>query len=180
MRYASIDMSQFVDYYTKFMKLLEEDEKEIVLRFTPLLKPIFDNRDGLKKFRNNWVGHIQEDDKFEENVADFINRINLPQKMEEYYYMIFAIKTFVDALQIIFDKDLKSLCEKFGKNDENRPLQPNNIDLAYKKFLSKMEDCRENFPKKHKSTIKPDDDLINQLLYKTSFDFDFILNSRPE
>lgn len=146
------------------MKLSNQYEKEVVLCLNPLLKPIFDNQKGLKEFRNNWAGHIQDDDKFEEDIADFIERVELPEDIGTYSYMIFAINVFVDALQTVFAEDFNSLGNKFEKSrDKNPPQQQNDVNWARNELRIQMADCKENLLKKRGSSTELDD-LINLLI----------------
>lgn len=163
-KYSSIEISLFIDYYAGFMKLLDQNEKEAMLCFNPLLEPIFDSQKGLKELRNNWVGHIQDDDKFEENMTDFIKRVDLPEDTGTYCYMIFAINVFVDVLRTIFAEDYNSLHDKVDKNDdENHPHRQNDVNWAHNKLRIRMADCKEKLLEKQKSSTNLADGLVNLL-----------------
>ena len=117
-RYGCVELANFLKYYDKFLGFLNEQQKKSVLCFAGFLKEIFDNRNGLIKLRNNWTAHIQDEDKFSEDITEFIKKMNLPKNIDDYCIMICGVSMFVAALLLLFEEEFQQTRDKFNQSQD--------------------------------------------------------------
>ena len=129
-RYAIVDFSQFIDYYHQLLGNLHGVQKQTALCFVPFLKELFENESGIRKLRNNWVAHIQDDDKFTKDLTELVTETGLPNDPNEYYKMSSGINAFIQAIRLILKDDFQKMTAKFNsRRDFFLTGQIFNIDL---------------------------------------------------
>lgn len=112
-RYAVIELRNFLKYHRSFLKIIDEGKKKIVSDFNPLLEEVFRYKSQIIYDRNNWVGHIKEEgDMIEEkNPEDDI-------KMEDYFKMFFGVSRFYEGITKIFFEEYDNLSKNLSKDED--------------------------------------------------------------
>ena len=113
-RYASIELVNFIDHYNSFLGLLSKKEKTLILDLNSFIEEIFKNKDELKKIRNKWVAHIM-------NRGNFIKELSKPVKhidIQEYIVMINGLDLFINGLHAILVKESQYVANNFSKSED--------------------------------------------------------------
>lgn len=75
-RYMLLELDNFIKYHTSMIGKLTEKQKKYVLCLADFLKEITKNRDTIRKIRNGWIAHIQDEDNFKQDIMDLIRESN--------------------------------------------------------------------------------------------------------
>ena len=153
-RYAHIEYINFIDAYDKLLGIVDLKMKKQLLCFTPLIKPIMDNKEGITIMRNSWIAHIANNDGFDAGMTKLIEDKNLRTDVNSLYVNIMGIISFVHIVEKFFSKEHNSIINKFQNGpDSNRPVQfLNTLKIEYE-FLLMIEASRS---KTHSENINLD------------------------
>ena len=123
-RYAHIEFMNFIKAYEKLLGVVDIKMKEQLLCFTPLIKPIMDNKEGIKNIRNLWIGHIPNNDTLEDGMTKLIKNKKLPTDVNSLCLNIMGIILFVSIVEKLFHEEHNNIINKYQNGpDSNKPLQ---------------------------------------------------------
>ena len=123
-RYAHIEFMNFIKAYEKLLGVVDIKMKEQLLCFTPLIKPIMDNKEGIKNIRNLWIGHIPNNDTLEDGMTKLIKNKKLPTDVNSLCLNIMGIILFVSIVEKLFHEAHNNIINKYQNGpDSNKPPQ---------------------------------------------------------
>ena len=123
-RYAHIEFMNFIKAYEKLLGVVDLKMKEQLLCFTPLIKPIMDNKEGIKNIRNLWIGHIPNNDTLEDGMTKLIKNKKLPTDVNSLCLNIMGIILFVSIVEKLFHEAHNNIINKYQNGpDSNKPPQ---------------------------------------------------------
>ena len=97
LRYACLDLVNFLDQYNYFQPLLDEEEKKLVLAMKPFIEEIFKNEEELRNERNKWIAHVNR-----RYMPTEILTSTAQVSVQDMIIMINGIGLFVKGLEMIF------------------------------------------------------------------------------
>jgi len=118
-RYAILELANFIKYQESLMGKLTKQQKKFVICLNPFLEELITNRVALKKIRDGWVAHIQDDDEFKEDIMELMKRLDFPKYSYDVIVMAKCVIYFVDGLKIIIAKEFYDANEKSNELRED-------------------------------------------------------------
>ena len=153
-RYAHIEFVNFIKAYNKLLGVVDLKMKKQLLCFTPLIKPIMDNKDGIKNMRNLWIGHIPNEDTLEDGMTKLIKDKKLSEDVDSLCLNIMGVISFVHIVEKFFSEEHNSIINKYQNSlDSNNPTQFLNTLNIESEFLLMIEASRS---KTHSENINLD------------------------
>lgn len=146
-RYLILELDSFIDAQRAFMGQLSEKQKKFVLCLTPYLKEINDSREVIRKLRDGWIAHVQNEDEFKEDIMDLIKRMNFSTSPNDTIMMAQCSILYVDALKIILAQEFEVAHEKYDM-DRDDSIQTFVMD---KQIINQIIQQKTEFTKKQLS-----------------------------
>ena len=119
--YGILHLHQFIGAYHGLMGALGPDQKKLVACLSDLVTDIDSRRSGLRAVRDNWIAHLQDDDKFINDASEFLRNAKLPENPTWYRGMSECAIVFVDAVQALLPDIAVPVMEKFNNTPDARP-----------------------------------------------------------
>ena len=143
-RYGMLELVAFIDCYDRLLGNLSPQQKRLVLPLAELIADVARHRDGLRKMRNNWIAHIQDEGKFAEDASEFITRNNLPGNHRVYHEMFTCVIIFVDTLRALLPDIATPTVKKFNCTPDAMPsIDVVDLELAARNVSAKLERVRK-------------------------------------
>lgn len=119
--YGILHLDQFIGVYHALMGELSDDQRRLVGCLSPLISDIDAHKGGLRAVRDDWIAHLQDDDKFAEDASDFLRRAKLPENPTWYREMSECAIVFADAVQALLPDIVIQVLDKFNRTRDARP-----------------------------------------------------------
>ena len=143
-KYGIPELVLFIDSYNGLLGELTARQKGPVLILAELAADVIHHKDALKKARNNWIAHLQDRDRFNEDASEFAKRIGLPNNPYAYHEMFICVILFVDILQRCLPEIAGPAVAKFNRTpDASMPLLAVDPELPARNASAKLERVRK-------------------------------------
>lgn len=157
--YGVQHLVQFEKAYRRLMRHLPPEQREHVRCVAGLVSGVIEHSSGLRKVRNNWIAHLQDDDSFAEDASDFIEGAGMPGNPATHCEMHICVVAFVDTLRALLPGIAGPAVEKFNRTSDAEPkfrrFDPNRV---VQDARSRLDDARKKA--KQKFPCLPWDSLL--------------------
>ncbi len=117
-RYIILELDNFIDSQNSMMGKLDEKQKKYVVCLSGFLEEIEKNKKVIRKIRDGWIAHIQNEDNFKEDIMDLIKNSTL-ETGQEIIIMGLCVIRYVDALKSVLLEEFDNANERYNATRES-------------------------------------------------------------